>query len=189
MPNGHPDSIRDWARALDPQLLSVWRDALAQERQLSSDVWHGVMFFVAINGGLLAGIITLVRAGERDIVTGVLILLLSLLGFVIVLLAMGLLDRQRDYYLEMLFKKAVIDRALGLYGDATAQRDLVFPWGLRLEDLANAEEDFTKWQRERRYGRGTITRLLRSVYNLSAVSYVLAALLTIWGILCGGVFR
>lgn len=187
MPTGQNDPVVHWAHGLDPNLLNIWRDTLAQQRQLSSDVWHGIMFFVALNGALVAGGVTLVRAGTRDQVTASLLLGLTVLGVAIVWLAKRLMKKQRDNYLEVLFKKAIIERALGFYAVGPSAMNLVLPWNITRQHLEAAEQDFPAWQRGRRYASGTVTHDLKRVYDVLSVLYLAAVALIIWA-MCTGLF-
>jgi hypothetical protein len=187
VPNGQTDPVVHWAHGLDANLLNIWRDTLAQQRQLSSDVWHGIMFFVAVNGALVAGGVTLVRSGTRDQVTASLLLGLALLGVTIVWLAKRLMKKQRDYYLEVLFKKAIIERALGFYAVGPSTMNLVLPWNITRQHLEAAEQNFASWQRRRRYASGTVTHDLKRVYDVLTVLYVAAVALIIWA-MCTGLF-
>jgi hypothetical protein len=180
MANTNTDPIVNWAHGLDANLLNIWRDTLAQQRQLSSDVWHGVMYFVALNGVLVAGGVTLVRSEKRDLITGWVLLGLVILGLVVVCLAKRLMKGQRDYYLEVLFKKAIIERSLGFYAVGPSAINLALPRNMTRHHLEAAEQDFSAWQRSRRYAAGTVTRDLKRVYDVLTLLYVIAAGFIIW---------
>ena len=48
-----------WIKKLDKNAINLWKESLANLRQLHGDIWNGVRFFLTINGIIVAAIIAL----------------------------------------------------------------------------------------------------------------------------------
>jgi hypothetical protein len=104
--------LKAWATGLDPNALNLWREAMAQLRQLHGDVWNGVRFFLTVNGIVIAAAFGISKLQDKDVLTGVLIASLAAVGIIVTLIARTILAKHRDYYLGILIRKTLIEREL-----------------------------------------------------------------------------
>ena len=176
-------SLKKWIQDIDSDSLSVWREAIAQLRQLHNDVWNGVRFFVTVNGIIIAAAFGISKLQGRDAITGILIVLLAVAGLLLTLTARTILTRHRKYYLQMLYRKTMIERELGLYDVRLVGSDLSFPWNVEGKYIPCMESDPSGWRDEQMRRKGTITRLLFLVYEGVICAHLLiliAAVIGLW---------
>jgi hypothetical protein len=169
---GPTNNFHEWIAGLDGNALSVWREAMAQLRQLHGDVWNGVRFFLTVNGIIVAAIFALYRI-EGGTVTGVIISVLAGLGLFLTAVADRILAKHRQYYLEMLLRKTLLEKELGFYESNIAGVDLSFPWKVDAKDLDEIR-DSEKWKTDQSWRPGTISRLLKVTYRVFIAFYVVA---------------
>ena len=65
--------LRTWAKGMDSNGLNLWREAMAQLRQIHGDVWNGVRFFLTVNGIVIAAAFGIAKLQDTDLLTAVLI--------------------------------------------------------------------------------------------------------------------
>ncbi len=159
------NDFRGWAASLDGNEINLWREAMAQLRQLHGDVWNGVRFFLTVNGIIIAAVFGIARLEESDIPSGVLLAVLAILGFLITLVARIILAKHRDYYLGILLRKTIIERELGFYDQKICCVDLVFPWKVDKQFVGSLVDNPSAWLADQKRRKGTITRLLFLVYE------------------------
>lgn len=171
----------NWAKNLDREPVNVWREAMAQVRRLSDDVWNGLRFFLSFNGIIIAAFAALLRLQGINRRTIVALLLLVVLGVLITALARKVMTKQRTYYLEMLLKKSLLEKRMGFYNTTISGQDLSFVWAVSVEELDDIQtkNDAQRWLRSKVRGRNTITRFLFGLYDLLIGLYILAAILLI----------
>lgn len=176
-----PNSFYQWLRGLDASALDLWHEAMAQLRQLHGDVWNGVRFFVTVNGIIVAAIFAIFRL-DWTLRTGVAIVILAGIGLFLTLIATSILEKHRNYYLEMLLRKTLLEEELGFYESHLQGIDLSFPWKADVKDINEIVADPDKWKAKQRWHHGTISRLLRMTYWLFIVLYVIALIGVVVGI-------
>lgn len=166
------DKFNTWVKAMDGNALTLWREAMEQIRQLHGDVWNGVRFFLTLNGIIVAGIIAIFRF-IPGFQTGLIIAVLTILGLILTIIATSILGKHRDYYLQMLLRKTLLEKELGFYSIHINGVNLSFPWSVE-ERYVTSEivTDPVKWRMEQRFRSGTITRLLRLTYWIFIGIYV-----------------
>jgi len=180
--------LAEWAGSLGREALDLWKESLANLRQLHNDVWNGVKFFTTINGILLAAVGVVVKASDKLLPTLVLASIICFLGILITLLARRILQRHRDYYLNMLLRKSLIEQELGFYDRIVGKTDLSFPWSVPKQYLPRLRDDPAGWLEQRRRASGTITRLLFWAYEGTLIVWfamVVACFVAIGYALCG----
>ena len=177
--------FRTWAGELDPNALSLWREAMAQLRQLHGDVWNGVRFFLTVNGIVVAAAFGLSKFQERDFLTGALISSLAVAGLIVTVIARRILAKHRDYYLGILLQKTLIERALGFYDQQLSGFDMSFPWKVDKQFVECFALDPATWLAEQKRRTGTITKLLFLVYEGVIGVHILILVATIVGLSCG----
>lgn len=178
-----PKSLAEFARDLGREPLDVWKESLSMLRQLHNDVWNGVRFFMTMNGILLAGLAGWSRTSSSTTNTAQLALIIAILGVVITLTARRILSGHRDYYLNMLVRKSLIEEELGFYARRLATVDMSFPWSIPQSDLVNVKADTEAWLRAQRTKKGTITRLLFRSYEGVVVIWICIAILSSYTLL------
>jgi hypothetical protein len=175
------NNLKDWAENLPIQAVHVWREAMAQLRRLSDDVWNGLRFFLSLNGALIAASVAVIQLQNLDKRTAVILAVLAFLGFLVTLLARAIMTKQRDYYLQMLLKKSLLEEEMGFYRMKLSGTDLSFPWRVDPEYLTDLEERPSNWVQERRRGKRTVSRLLFIVYDALILLYVVGLGLLVVG--------
>lgn len=174
----------EWTNGLKREQIDIWRESLAHLRQLHNDVWNGVKFFLTINGILLAAIAALMRDARE--VRYLLVLCVAAIGLAVTIIARQILTRHREYYLQMLIRKTLIEDALGFNTKLLRGVDVVFPWSplTSPEDLSTQPH---QWLKEQIRRRGTISKRLFLIYEGTAVVHILIAILAGTGALAGGI--
>jgi hypothetical protein len=182
-------TITEWITEKQQKPAELWREILYQLRQLSTDVWNGVRFFVTVNVVVLGGIATVANGQARGWTTAILLASLAVVGTLFTLVAREILKKQREYYLQVLVKKALFEEEIGLY-DVTLSGvdiDLSLPWGIAKSEVQAMKRDHSGWRSSRRRATGTITRHLFHVYEGMLVIYGLVLVYVAIGI-CQGLF-
>jgi hypothetical protein len=174
-----------WIRQQDPIAIDLWREALAQLRQLHGDVWNGVRFFLTVNGIIIAALFGLAQSESPTFLTGVLLSVLAFLGLFVTLVAHSILAKHRDYYLQMLLRKTLIEIQLGFYQQKVACIDLSFPWNVDKQSISSVLADPHRWLVAQKRRKGSITRSLFHVYEGVVAVYVLSILAIGYGFYCG----
>lgn len=161
--------------------IDVWREAVAQLRQLHGDVWNGVRFFLSVNAVLFAGMAALARELPDSGLHACLIAILAVAGSCGTIVARGILRGHRDYYLQMLLLKTLIEDDLGFYKAkfARTEVDMSFPWKVDAEYVPRMRDDPTRWRNEQRWRNGTISLKLRYMYDGVLILHGLALLLAL----------
>jgi hypothetical protein len=169
-------SLGDGLRAGE---FALWREAMAHLRHLSDDLWKGMRLFLPLNGLLLAMIVALLAFQAPSRRRMILVILISIIGILLTLAARYLLKRHRIYYLQMLAKKSLLDEGLGLYQAkfAGSETDLVLPWRLSPEVVAEIKSDLEAWVRKSVRGPATMARVQFLIYEglLACYGFSLAA--------------
>ena len=157
--------LKQWAQGIDKNALDLWREAMTQLRQLHSDVWNGVRFFLTVNGVLIAGMSALAKTAGGTTATAILIITLATFGVLVTLVARSILEKHRRYYLQMLVRKTFIEKELGFWDFTINGQTLAFPWRADAEHHESLQKDVCSWIESQRWRPGTISRLLFHVYN------------------------
>lgn len=165
------DNFIDWAKHLDREAVNVWREAMAQLRRLSDDVWNGLRFFLSFNGIVIAACAAVIRVGDMNRRSIGALMVLVLLGFLVTLLAHAIMTKQRTYYLQMLLKKSLVEKEMGFYDITLLGENLSFIWSVPPDVLKNLK-DPEAWVREARRGKHTITRFLFMLYDALIIIYI-----------------
>jgi hypothetical protein len=174
-----PITVNDWLKEHkhDQKPAEVWREILGQLRQLSSDVWNGVRFFVTANGVILGATFTLAKEKDPGYLTAALMIVLVVLGALFTLAARAILAKQRDYYLKVLAQKVLFEKAVGLYDVALSpDLNLSLPWSVDRANLAEIESGYAQWRDKRMRAKDTITRYLFLTYEGMLVIYLVVFL-------------
>lgn len=170
--------LNEWAREHEIKPFDLWRESMEQLRQLHGDVWNGVRFFLTINGIIIAAIFAvLARYLTSDTsrtggLVGV-VIILSIVGLFLSIIAIMILKKHRDYYLNMLLLKTLLEKMLGFYELDFQGIDLSLPWKVEEKDVKEALKRPDKWMAEQRWRPRTISRLLRITYWLFIVIYII----------------
>jgi hypothetical protein len=185
---GQTSSFVAWASGLDGQALSIWREAMANLRQLHGDVWNGVAFFLTVNAVLVAALATLygtwlARGPQAPSGPLWIMLFLGLVGLLFTWQAMLILSRHREYYLGMQLLKSLIEKDLGFYDILLGQTDLSFPSRVPAEHLPQLFADPIEWLHDRKWQLTSITARLHLVYWGVVVIHLAIMVLAIVGLL------
>lgn len=169
------DKVRKTIDPLKSDEINLYRIFVEQTRQLHSDVWNGVRFFLTINAIIIAAMAAL-YASITD--TGEVLWLemaLAVIGILFTLVGMFILSRHRDYYLDGLMRKTLLEYTLGLYEQVIAEIDLVLPWSVPKKYVEQELlRDPKAWKKKHKWRPGTISRKLRFAYMLFLAIYVIA---------------
>jgi hypothetical protein len=169
MVNEQDRSLQCWMNSLNSGSLNLWRESMANLRQLHNDVWNGVRFFTTVNGILLAAMAATFKLGQGSIFPSSFALMIAVLGTGVTLIAREILHRHRRHYLDMLLRKTLIEHALGFY-----EVDLSFPWSVPANDLPKLRENPKEWIQDRMNHEETITHRLFRVYDCTIAVWLLA---------------
>lgn len=167
-------AIRDWARGwgkAEDNLCLVWREALVQLRQLHGDVWNGTKFFLTLNGILMAGLVAFLRESDHSLESVAIPAILCSIGLVFVGFGIYVFLRHRQYYLDMMIRKTLIEEAMGLYDCGIDSIDLTFPWNVEKRFLEQLHRDPQTWARHRVI-LGKISPIISSCYAVFGMVYV-----------------
>ena len=98
-----------WANSLEPNAVNIWREAMTQLRQLHSDVWNGVRFFLTLNGIIIAAFVAFIKEHLTQPTTWswLPVVFLPTFGLLITLIAKQILKKHRDHYLNMLLTRII----------------------------------------------------------------------------------
>ena len=162
-------TYKEWLKMQNIKSFEIWREAMAQLRRLSDDVWNSLKFFTTINGIIIAAILT--KASKLNVTSAIIISILLLIGFLVTLLALKILRKQRRYYLEMLIKKSLIENELGFYQQNISGTSLSFSWKILPEDINSVKNDPEQWIKKNIRGSG-VTSLLVHVYDALICIYI-----------------
>lgn len=168
--------------------FELWKEAMAQLRQLHGDVWNGVRFFLTVNSIIMAGIFLILGryltassiTAIRTIAISVIIGLVAMGGLILTIAATGILKKHRKYYLNMLLIKTLLDRELGFYETTYQGINLTFPWKVDKEHLHKLDRP-DKWIADHMFEQGTISRWLWFTYIFVIVIYILIMIASIIG--------
>ena len=165
--------------------IALWRETLAQLRHLSDDVWRGFKCFTMLNLAVVLAIIFLFAQPLFGKFLAVLAIILSILGVMLTVVARYILKRHRNYYLQMLAKKALVEDELGFYDIKLDQgnTDLAFPWRLAPEIVAEIKQDAAAWIQKALRGKKTITFAQFLIYDFLLVLYFVAIVAAIFVLL------
>lgn len=155
----------------------MWREALAQLRHLSNDVWRGLALFMSLDALLVGLSILLLQSGHAfpSVRPCVVLAVISVLGLGLTFSGRFILQRHRVYYLQMLAKKSLLESDLGFYESRfkDSSADLAFPWRLAPEVVAEIRRDPEAWVRKSMRGPGTIARYQFLIYEVLAGFHLL----------------
>jgi len=160
--------------------FDLWREAMAELRQLHGDVWNGVRFFLTVNGIIVAAIFAVFAhylTSQADVKAPILagtIVILAGIGLFLTVIAVRILRKHRDYYLSILLLKTFLEKELGFYELDFQGINLSFPWKVDEEFVQKALKRPDKWMTSQRWRRGTISRILWMTYWFFIVLYVVA---------------
>jgi hypothetical protein len=177
------DVFSSWVQSLDANALNLWREAMAQIRQLHGDVWNGVRFFLTVNGIIVAAILAIFRL-NWSLATGIIIAVMASIGLFLTLIAKSILGKHREYYLGMLLRKTLLEKELGFYDMRLHGVDLSFPWNVDRRYVPEMIEKPDKWTNEQKFRKGTISRLLWLTYWVFVVLYVVFLMAVAIGGIC-----
>lgn len=175
--------FKKWIEKANANSVNLWREAMAQLRQLHGDVWNGVRFFLTVNGIVIAATFGIGKSQDKDVLTGVMIASLALVGLFLTIIARSILAKHRDYYLAMLVRKTLIEREFGFYDQGLTGIHMSFPWNVDKQFLDCLASNPSHWLSEQKRRSGTITRLLFLVYEVVIgihLLILLAAVLGLW---------
>lgn len=185
------NSFDQWVKNLsDPYkgALSVWREAMAQLRQMHNDVWNGVRFFLTLNGFIVAAIFAIFNL-ETILLTDVAILILAGFGLFITITARSILKQHRIFYLDMLIRKTLLEEKLGFDEPHLYGTDVCFRWKVDKGDIERIKEDPGKYIRDQIWKGGGITRTLRRTYWPIMILHgvvLIVVLARVWTRYCAG---
>jgi hypothetical protein len=176
--------LSKWADEHQIKPFDLWREAMVQLRQLHGDVWNGVRFFLTVNGIIIAAIFAiLARYLTSDTCrTGILVgvvIILSSVGVFLSIIAIKILKKHRDYYLNILLLKTLLEKTLGFSKMDFQGIDLSFPWKVEKKYVDKALENPKEWITKHRWHPGTISRLLWITYWFFMALYVLIIIVVI----------
>jgi hypothetical protein len=174
--------FKTWTSGIDASTVNLWREAMAQLRQLHGDVWNGGRFFLTVNGIVIAATFGIAKIQDKDALTGVMIASLAVVGLIVMFIARSILAKHRDYYLAMLLRKTLIEREFGFYDQDLAGIHMSFPWNVDKQFLDCLASNPSQWLSEQKRRRGTITRLLFLVYEGVIGIHVLILLAAVLGL-------
>jgi hypothetical protein len=165
--------------------LNHWREAMAHLRHLDNEVWVGLRTFLTANSFLFVAIAGLLAFGVPGARAQWLVVVLSATGIALTLVARYILRRHRNYYLQMLLRKSLLEWELGFYDTKLcgSNTDLAFPWRLTPEVVQELKRDPEPWIQRSIRGPGTIARLQFWIYEGLMGLYVAAVILALAGIL------
>jgi polyferredoxin len=161
--------FKSWAAELPKNAIDIWREAFVNLRQLHVDVWNGVRFFLTVNGVLIAAGFTVARVDTPTPTTGLTLMALVVLGLVFTIVALRIFTYQRRNFVEMMVQKTLIDKELGFYETNINGVDLSFPWKVDRQYVPNLQSNPSKWQKEQRWRKRSISRLLLYVFVIMLV--------------------
>ncbi|MFH1373211.1 MAG: hypothetical protein ABII79_05395 [bacterium] len=167
------ENSEKWLSTLDEKGFNLWREAMANLRQLHSDVWNGVRFFWSINVVIITGMFVI---SHQEWATRVEIelVLLCILGFALAYQGRRVFLQHRHYYLQMLLRKTLIEDKLSFYTTKLYNTDLSFPWRVPSDHLESLRKEPENWEESQKLRRGTISRRLHIVYVVIQVLYALS---------------
>lgn len=174
-------NFRKWLNSLTKNEFDLWREAVAQLRQLHGDIWNGVKFFLAVNGIIVAAIATVFKDGDESQSFAV-ISTLAVTGLLLTIVALGILKRHRTYYLDMLLKKSLIEKELGFYDIVIESTELSFQWNVPKEKLHQLRVPET-WKKSEMWRRSSIAFRLLAAYWFLIVIYALMLILLLVSLL------
>lgn len=164
--------FRDCLKNLNPEELTLWSELMAQFRQVHSDTWNGVRFFLAINVVILASIFTII-SGSLTPKLSLIVALLALIGLGGTVTALRIFSRHRKYYISILLRKTLIEKEMGFYDTCLSETDLSFPWKVDREYVESLCENPKKWLSDQKWRKGTISRMLKGTYQFVGFIYVI----------------
>lgn len=178
--------LSNWLSSLNSSKFNMWREAMAQTRQLHNDVWKGVRFFLTVNGVLIAAIFTMAKLEAKRCLTCILLSILAFIGIVFVIIALKILKKQRRNYTEMLLRKTLIENELGFYNCnvPNSGQSFTFPWKVDRQYVSNLMENPENWLNKHQCRKNTISRLIFQIYYGLIVLYGIIFLLAIFFLLC-----
>lgn len=185
MTNESRSDFKTWANKLPKNAIDIWREAMVNIRQLHADVWNGVRLFLAVNGVIIAGGFTITRGGEPSPTTGLILIVLAVLGFAFTIVTLLIFKSQRESFVEMMVQKTLLDKELGFYETTIDGVDLSFPWKVPKKYVPDLQSDPSKWKKEQRWRKASISRLLLFVFLAMLVIYTVALILLLIGFKCG----
>jgi len=153
----------EWTKQLDANALNIWREAMAQLRQLHGDVWNGVRFFWSLNGIVIAGVFALWPKHQTDLKAAVTATFLLGIGIALTRVGLLVLRSHRSHYVDMMLRKTLIEIELG-FTNQLLRPDvpIAFPW--RADKTDDATQKPQQWVREYMFPRPSIVNTLRRVY-------------------------
>jgi hypothetical protein len=172
--------IAGWAAMNDPSRttlseadLQVWREAMAQLRHLSDDLFKSVKFFSSLNAALLMAVTFFIGFEAPGAKPAWLYVGISILGIALTLGARFLLRRHRIYYLEMLARKSLLEMEFGFYDRkfSGTEIDFALPWRLKPEVVREIAKDLDGWVQKSIRSKGTMVRLYFWLYEAFIAIY------------------
>lgn len=168
--------FQSWIKSLNQNALSFWHESLAHMRHMREEYWKGIQLFIAVNGVVMAALITLMR--EDYVVKNSLVLLfLSLVGFGFTAVTFYVFRQQRAGYLEMVVQRTLIEKELGFYKINLQGIELHFPWSVSSATLPRLLKDPGVWQKKQMWKKRTGTR--RLLYAFIAAMLIYSLIFTI----------
>lgn len=180
-----------WANGLDHNAVDLWRESLAQLRQLHGDVWNGVRFFWTVNGIFIAAAFTVLSKNKTSFPSVSLSVLCLITSTLLTAVGLYILRKHRKYYISMLLKKTLIEIELGFTKHALSPGvNAAFPWVVETKYHEEMLRDPGDWLKKQVFRPGTISDKLRIVYvsmiAIDAVLIVAIAVMYISGVIHGG---
>ena len=158
----------------------IWKEAQAQLRQIHSDVWNGVRFFLTINAIILASFFSVLKdyLSTPSIWSTFMVFTLLIIGVLVTIAARQILLKHRKSYLEMLIRKTLIEEDIGFGRMIIFSTHLRFPWFIDDENELNfIRRDPKEWIRKQTREKSTVTSRLFIVYEVLMFFYGILLLL------------
>jgi len=185
MKSRKPQTFTAWASSIPRGAIDIWREAMAQLRRLSDDIWNGIRFFFTLNAALIAGELAFIKDAHSHPLNAIVLAVLAFLGLMITSFARMILTKQRNHYSNMLARKTMIEKAVGFDEFRISSINLSFPWSIDTAEVESVETNVDQWVEDHRRKKGSITRRLYLVYDFLIVAYAVLLLLLIVGACIG----
>jgi len=151
-------------------LLKLYEISMEHLRYMHGEVWNGVRFFITLNIGILGAVAAISKLSGLELARpnyGVILLFAT--GLLISVLGIFVLYRHRQYYLDMMVAKTVLEKLLGFMGKiriGDGQHVLMLPWYYDEKTIENILREPYRFRRGFGYvvWPGTVTFALFVTY-------------------------